>query len=214
MGFLTDNAAKSYKKVSSRSHVPDWWPVAVVIIAVICGISFLVNMIFNGRPADEVAEPGGATVEQPADPTGDAPVEPMPVDPTTDPASPTTTPAPETSAPAETTPPASTEVVEMLTVTGEQTTVPAGANETASKVAVALFTGDFSGVPLGEGVEIPAFDGNPAAILFDIKVGNITNSVGDFTAQVDANGANDIRTVTVTVVLENGTWNYYPPNIG
>lgn len=205
MGYLTDNASASFKKVSKRTYVPQWWSVAAIAALVIIGVITIVTIVTGGN-TEEAPPVGGATVI--TEPTTDPTDTPVTTDPTADPSAlptdtPTTTP---------TTPPVGNdEQTTIESLTGVATTVPTAAYQQASAAALALYTGDFSKVVFGEGTAAPEVFPSPGAVLSNLRVGETTASAITFTAQVDADGTGDIRTINVNVVDENGVWVYYPP---
>lgn len=189
--------------------MPEWYTTVAAGAAVaVVGVLLLVNLIVPIFTNDNSVEATGPVVSdtpsEPAvtDPENPAVLPEVPVDP----ASPSAVPedAPTGNAP-------SIEMVPLAGPDGSTQLVPAAANDQAMLAAAALYTSDYTGINLPEG-----FTPNLTATSTGVKVNKLTVDTIDpvsisFKAEVDINGAGDVRTFPLTLVIENGVWIYYPP---
>lgn len=224
MGYLNEEAAKTFKKVSGRTQVPPWFlPAAIPVAVIVLGV-FLYGILSNNN--DETPQATGPTVDSsigsPSDPNDplptDEPAAPGDTDPAVSPSDPGVeepfTPPVDNVDPSaeETVPPEvlAEEKVTVETLGGVATTVPKGAYDQAQLAALALFSGNFSGVNLPAGSNTPEVIPSAGATISSIRLNEATAAVVTFTIQVDANGAGDLRTIDVMVSPEDNMWVYYP----
>jgi hypothetical protein len=189
MGYLSQNASKAFKKGTRRAHVPDWFqPLSYVfggLALVLLGVLYLTA----GDPVNyEVVEP----------PAGSA------------------APGPGTSNgnnTSSTTPSLSTGDTE-LTLAGGTVRVPTGAIEMANRAARAIYTGEFSGVPIFGGESAPPVVLTWPAPTISAPRGADTFPDGSwrllFDADPDGNGPERVRSISIFVAPENGSWAYLP----
>lgn len=187
MGYLSSGAAKAFKKGTRRAHVPDWFqPLSYVFGGVAALVVVLLFLTADDPISYDVVKPKPAAV---ADSSGAE--TPDAID----------------------TPLAAGENVVLETAAGK-VTVPAGALDMGRRAASALYTGDYTGVPIYGGGEAP-----PVVLVWkDPLIGDVVSaeSFADgswrllFSADPDRDGPERAREIMVFVAEENGTWAYLP----
>lgn len=186
MGYLSQNAAKAFKKGTRRAHVPDWFqPLSYVfggLAVVVLGVLYLTA----GDPVSyQVIEPpAGETV--------------------------TSNPGSQPAASTPGLPQGDTEI----NVDGGTVRVPTGALEMAKRAAAAIYTGNFAGVPIFGGGDSPPVVLTWPAPVIGAPRGADTFPDGSwrlrFDADPDGNGPERVREISIFVSPENGSWAYLP----
>lgn len=218
MANLKQAGAERLAKLSRRPDLPPWWQNVSYLLLLVFPI--YLGVVALRAPVTTSGLSGAPATQPPvfAAPTP-MPV-PMPVPAPPAPPAPSVPPSgagdaggqdagseqPASEGPLP--PPGAGDVV-VATVQGGSVTVPLAAYEVARAAAAALFTGDFSRVPLASSAQVPS--GLPRFQDPVLAVTLLEDSSGGrlvFSTPVDPDGPGPERSrpVTVTVVLEGGSW--------
>jgi hypothetical protein len=196
MTNLRTQGQRLQRQLLDGPETPPWWPVLQIVLAAGFVIFLLVSLATDsGAPAPPGpltvgAGPVAAPAQEPvAAPEPTAPVAPEPL--------PATDPSP--AGPAAT--------VSLPSMAGGTVTVERASFETAEAGAQALFTNDFSQVPLAQGTSAPVVPG--LGVEFSVVQSSV-DLVLDGEVRFVFTGApadgSAPRTAFVTVVSEGGRW--------
>jgi hypothetical protein len=211
MANLKQAGAKRLAQLSKRPDLPPWWQplsyVLLILFPVYLGVSVLraptvETGLAGSRPVAQ--QPASGPILAPTPPQG---VVPSPTD------------VPVTVAPGEDgdeeaderSPSVAPGDVVVATIQGGSAPVPLAAYETARAAARALFSGDFSQLPLAASAQLPTgLPRYPEPALGTTILEESAGSRMVFSTLVDPDGPGPERSrpVTVTVVLESGSWRF------
>ncbi len=177
MGFMSDGARNAYRKAGGSAYVPEWYRSAIWL-GVVIGVG---GMFFAATLNDNDAPPSTYTTGNPADvgqPEGTVPSSrPIPGD-----------------------------TIELRGVDGSVYEVPQEAYDAAARAGLALWTGDWSAVPVTG--ELP----DSAAVFPDARLGSarvvtVDADTVSLLFELDENGRGRVtQEFQVTVVSSSGEW--------
>lgn len=190
MGYLSQNAAKAFKKGTRRAHVPDWFQPLSYVFGGLAVLLLGVLYLTAGDPVSyEVVEPPRGSAAPAPGGSGN-----------------TTTP---TSA-VPTLPQGETELV----LDGGTVRIPTAALEMAKRSAQAIYTGDFADVAIFGGEAAPPVVLTWPSPAISEPRGADTFPDGSwrllFDADPDGSGPERLREISIFVAPENGSWAYLP----
>lgn len=213
MGLLSQSAEKTFNKTRRRAYVPDWWrPLSYVAGGAAVAFLLFSGVLAGGDSDNADATADGAdtiVIDTPADTVVDTPTSAAP---TPVPSSNTPSSSPSSSASSN----AGSGSIDIPTLAGTTVSVPVLAAQTATNAAQALFSGDFSQVPVVAGQSPPTVSSPLAAAAASTPSSvTIAPSGATMTFRIpvypDGNTAGTTaREVTVTVQLVDDQWQYVP----
>lgn len=204
MGFLSKAAESTFSKTKRRAYVPEWFRPFSYVAAGVAAAGLIFMGAFGNDSLDTTTGEVAAGELVTAGPTAGQSADPLPAEPSA-PAQ----PSGEGSAAAGT--------VSLPTPSGDLVQVPQQAVAVAAKAATALFTGNFTGVPLAPG-QVPPTVSSPWPKAAAGTPRSVTLTPGDSTllslvVPVDPDagtGAEAPRDVSVTLRSLDGVWVYLP----
>jgi hypothetical protein len=180
MGFLSDGARNAYRKAGGSAYVPDWYRNAIWVGALIAAGGVFLSTTFN----DNDAPP--STYNQSVSPGSDAPTEPSQGSVQTDVSG----------------------LVSLRGVDGARYDIPRAALDAAEAAGLALWTGNWEGVPVTG--ELPGSSATfPQARLGTARVVSADADVVSLLFELREDGDEKVtQEFQVTVVATGDGWAY------
>lgn len=204
MGFLSRAAESTFSKTRRRAYVPEWFRPFSYVAAGAAVAGLVLMGVFGDNSLDVTTSEVTAAELVTAGPSSQGSPDPAPVQPS---ASGQPTGAPSAAA----------GTVSLPAPSGDLVQVPQQAVDVATKAAAALFTGNFTGVPLAPG-QVPPTVSSPWPKAAAGAPRSVTVTPGDasllaLVVPVDPDagtGAEAPRDVSVTLRNLEGVWVYLP----